>query len=275
MTEINNAELQHLIMAAYRVASDGASVAMTGFRKVEVGGTIDRKCGAEIVTAFDYESEAVIRKGLAAIDSSICIVAEEAGGQDSGDLIWYVDPIDGTTNFAHGHPFWSVSIGLCERGIALAGVVIAPALGLTWMGWHQGGAFRNDSPCRVSNVAQLSDSLLATGFPYDRATSPQNNFKAFEAIQKLAQGIRRCGSAAIDLCLVADGTYDGYWEKKLRPWDLAAGIAIVNAAGGQTTSLQGTAVQLQDGHVIASNGHIHQQLQTHLIQARDDDNDRG
>jgi myo-inositol-1(or 4)-monophosphatase len=119
---------------------------------------------------------------------------------------------------------------------------------------------RNGEPCGVSEVAELDQALLATGFPYDRRTNPENNFAAFVALKKLAVGVRRCGSAALDLCLVADATYDGYWERKLAPWDFAAGAAIVRAAGGEVTDLTGGAVDLERGYVMATNGRLHQAL---------------
>ena len=116
----------------------------------------------------------------------------------------------------------------------------------------------------MSTTAALEDALLATGFPYDRRTSPDNNFDAFVAIKKRCQAVRRCGSAALDLCLVADGTFEGYWERKLRPWDIAAGIALVRAAGGTVTDFEGGSACIESGHVIATNGAIHDALTSEL-----------
>ena len=250
---------------AREVASQAAKVALAGFRS---GAKIDRKQGTELVTQYDFAAELIIREGLEKATPNIAVIAEEHGGSASGDRVWYADPIDGTTNFAHGHPFWCVSIGLVVRGLPIAGAVIAPALGLEWMGWMGGPALRNGEPCHVSNIASLGDALLATGFPYDRHTNPDNNLDAFGALQKKAVGIRRCGSAAIDLCCVADGAYDGYWEKKLRPWDIAAGLAIVHAAGGTVTSMDGGTADLAQGHVVATNGHLHEVLVRELRKAR-------
>jgi myo-inositol-1(or 4)-monophosphatase len=250
-------EAERLARLAQHVAREAGSTALAGYRK---GVKIERKQATELVTQYDFESERVIRERLASIGPPIPLVAEEAGGTFVGDRVWYADPIDGTTNFAHGHPFWAVSIGLVVGGVPVLGTVVAPALGIEWLGWRGGPALRNGEPCRVSDTGELRDSLLATGFPYDRQTSPDNNLDAFGAMQKRAVGIRRCGSAAIDLCLVADGTYDGYWEKKLRPWDIAAGIALVYSAGGRATSFVGGPPDLLQGHVIASNGRIHEAL---------------
>jgi myo-inositol-1(or 4)-monophosphatase len=138
---------------------------------------------------------------------------------------------------------------------------VAPVLGLTWTGFQGGTAQRGDAACHVSETEQLEEALVATGFPTDRETAPGNNFDSFVRVKKVAQGVRRCGAAAIDMCLVADGTYDGYWERRLHAWDLAAGAAVLLAAGGKLTGLDGGPANLRVGHVIASNGKIHAALQ--------------
>jgi len=138
--------------------------------------------------------------------------------------------------------------------------VVAPSLGLAWHGWVGGRALRNGEGCHVSGTDDLRNAMLATGFPYDRRTSQDNNFSQFLALKRVALGVRRCGSAAIDLCLVADGTYDGYWEMKLRPWDIAAGAALVLAASGQVTAYDGAPLDLLRGEIVASNGRIHERL---------------
>ncbi len=140
------------------------------------------------------------------------------------------------------------------------GVVVAPSIHLEWTGVQGAGARRNGEVCRVSDVAVLDDALLATGFPFDRRTSDDNNIDAFVAIKKKCQAVRRCGSAAIDLCLVADGTYDGYWEKKLGAWDVAAGAAIVLAAGGRISDHAGQLRDVTQGNVVATNGRVHEEL---------------
>jgi myo-inositol-1(or 4)-monophosphatase len=187
---------------------------------------------------------------------------EEGGTRASGahGATWYIDPLDGTTNFVHGHPFFCVSIGLFVGAVPVVGAVVAPALRTEWTGAVGVGSTRNGEPCTVSQVQRFADALLATGFPYDRQTSRVNNFDAFVAIKKQVQAVRRCGSAAIDLCFVGDGTYDGYWERKLKPWDMAAGAAIVRAAGGRVTTLFGDEGDVIAGNVIATNGRIHDAL---------------
>ena len=196
------------------------------------------------------------------------MVGEEHGGsRDPGqpESTWYVDPIDGTTNFVHGHPFWCVSVGLMHGDQPVLGAVVAPRSAVEWTGivGRRRHAQRRRR-VRSARRAELDDALLATGFPYDRATSEDNNFDAFVAIKKQCQAVRRCGSAAIDLCLVADGTYDGYWEQKLKPWDMAAGVALVAAAGGRVTDYVGHPADVMKGHVVATNGRIHDVLVAEL-----------
>lgn len=217
---------------------------------------------ADLVTRFDRESERLLRDRLERA-TPFPVVGEEAGGErahGANEATWFVDPIDGTTNFVHGHPFYCVSIGLVVGATPVLGVVVAPALGVEWTGSARDGATRNGEVCSVSGVSAFCDALLATGFPYDRATSPDNNFDAFVAIKRKCQAVRRCGSAALDLCLVADGTYDGYWEKKLAPWDCAAGAALVVAAGGRISDYAGGPADVLSGQLLATNRAIHDAL---------------
>jgi myo-inositol-1(or 4)-monophosphatase len=173
---------------------------------------------------------------------------------------WIVDPLDGTTNYSHGHPFFAVSIGLEEARELVAGVVAAPALGVSMWARKGGGAFYNGEKARVSSQEKLEKSLVATGFPYDRRESEDNNTSEHSAFIKTTQGVRRCGSAAIDLVLVARGIQDGYWEPKLYPWDLAAGVVLVREAGGRVTDYHGEEIDIHEGWVLASNGLIHDQM---------------
>jgi len=161
-----------------------------------------------------------------------------------------------------------VSVGLVAGRSPLLGAVVAPSLGVEWTGIAGETALRTGQACRVSAVSEFRDSLLATGFPYDRHVSDDNNFDAFVAIKKKCQAVRRCGSAAIDLCLVADGTYEGYWEKKVKPWDIAAGSAIVLASGGRVTDYEGNPVDATGGNVVATNGKIHSILLAELSKVR-------
>lgn len=266
MTLESKAERRDILAIALAAAREGARLVEAGWRnhpRAEHKGPVD------LVTKFDRDCEQLLRARLGE-KSIFPVVGEEQGGQRApgpDEATWYVDPIDGTTNFVHGHPFYAVSIGLLLGTAPVLGVVVAPSLRVEWAGVEGDVATRNGERCQVSMVAQFSDALLATGFPYDRATSPENNFDAFVAIKKRAQAVRRCGSAAIDMCLVADGTYDGYWEQKLGVWDVAAGAAIVLAAGGKLSSYDGGPVNIPTGHVVATNGKIHDALIRELASA--------
>jgi len=247
---VNDAEL---FDAALRAASRAAAFTLTGFRTRPV---FERKGRVDLVTEFDRESERILHEELDA--TGVSVVGEEGGGAREKEA-FYVDPIDGTTNFVHGHPFYCVSVGLVREGSPVFGVVVAPALGITWRAIvSEARAFRNDSECHVSGTSELSDALLATGFPYERQDPATNNFSRFVHMKHHVQGIRRCGAAAIDLCLVADGTYDAYWEGQLHPWDLAGGAAIVLAAGGRVSRLDGSSFDARGREALASNGKIHE-----------------
>ena len=182
------------------------------------------------------------------------------GEPSEPDLVWYVDPIDGTTNFAHGHPFFCVSIGLAAGNDPLAGVVYAPGLATTWTAYRGGQTRRNDQPCEVSPSTSLRAGLLATGFPSDRASNPRNNYAAFLKVDPATHGVRRCGAAALELSLVADGSYEGFWDLALKPWDICAGLALVEAAGGEYSDFEGRRLRLDGGELVASNGRVHREL---------------
>ena len=227
----------------------------------------------DLVTEWDLRSEHAIRAVLA--ESGFPVLGEEGGqtgetGDGDARMRWLVDPIDGTVNFAHGLPIWSISIALEEIGVGIeCGVVYAPVLGW-WYEASRGGGARDGSgnPLRVSTRATLEQAMLATGFPYDRATNPDNNFAAWDHLQRVAGSCRRLGCASIDLCLVAQGVYDGYWETRLQPWDLAAGALIVAEAGGRVTDTRGQAFDPHSGEAVATNGAIHGELVTELARVR-------
>ncbi|MEM7605367.1 MAG: inositol monophosphatase family protein [Myxococcota bacterium] len=244
---------------ALEAARAGAEVAAQGFRK---GARAALKGAIDLVTVYDTAAEARVVETLRAARPKDRILAEEGGALGNGDgaHVWIVDPIDGTTNFAHGHPFFACSVACYRNDEALAGAVVAPALGIEWLAERGGGATRNGRACSVSRVRTLAEALCATGFPYDRHTSDDDNGEAFYRVLKRCQGMRRCGSAAIDLCLVADGTYDAYWESKLKPWDLAAGVLMVREAGGRLTDFAGGPIQLDVGEIAASGGPLHEVL---------------
>ncbi|HMF41969.1 MAG TPA: inositol monophosphatase family protein [Polyangia bacterium] len=216
-----------------------------------------------LVTEFDKRSEALIVERLAAAFPDDRVVAEEGtthGTARAGQRVWYVDPLDGTTNFAHGFPIFSVSLGLTIDRRPVLGVVEAPAVGWSFAGTTTGGGSSfNDKPIAPSSIDRLLGALVVTGFPYQRHPV-QNNLAEFAAMTAAAQGTRRVGSAALDLCYVACGWLDGYWERYLHAWDLVGGAAIVIGAGGQATDLDGGAFDGETGRVLATNGRIHEQM---------------
>lgn len=217
----------------------------------------------DLVTEWDVRSEELIRRVLAERTPGVPILGEEAGGQGGRTTAtrWVVDPIDGTVNFAHGLPYWAISIAAEDGGRVVAGVVHAPALG--WRNTASLGHGARDERgqlLRVSAIASLQQALLVSGFPYDRATHPVNNFAEWEHFQRRAGACRRLGAASLDLCSVARGWLDGYWERRLSPWDIAAGGVIVSEAGGTVTDTQGGGFDPHLGEVVASNGAIHEVL---------------
>jgi myo-inositol-1(or 4)-monophosphatase len=247
-----------LARVALLVATEAAELVLAGWRSRPA---VSRKSPKDLVTEYDLSSERWIRKRLAELTPELAVQAEEEGGRGGEGPSWCCDPLDGTTNFVHGHYFWAVSVGLLAEGRPIAGAVVAPALRTHWVGFQGGGAMRNGEPCRVSDTRELGDALIATGFPYTgRDREPDNNFASFARVKQAARAVRRCGSAALDACLVGDGTYDGYWERSVKSWDLAGGIAVALAAGAKLTALDGSPALLERGNVLLSNGHLHAAL---------------
>jgi myo-inositol-1(or 4)-monophosphatase len=226
---------------------------------------IDYKSAFNIVTDVDKASETLILDILRSEFPDDSVVAEEGGGAlKNSNRRWLVDPLDGTTNFTHGYPFFAVSIGLEVEGQMQLGVVFNPISGELFWAQAGGGAFLNDQPIQVSKIEKIAESLLATGFPSDTATAKHNNIEAFEHITNLSHGVRRDGSAALDLCFVACGRSEGFWEMKLSPWDIAAGSLIVTEAGGSVSNLVGGPLDFASGHILATNGNIHGEIVTLL-----------
>lgn len=251
------AELLAIASHAARAASDLLRTA----RPEHIRGKSNAK---DLVTEWDLRSEETIRGVLDA--TGIPVLGEEQGGSRAGGSHWIVDPIDGTVNFTHGLPLWCVSIALEQDGELVVGVVSAPLLGW-WFEATRGGGARDarGEPLQVSTCDALSRALLATGFPYDLTLG--DNFAEWEHFQRAAS-CRRLGSAALDLCLVARGWFDGYWERNLGPWDVAAGALIVVEAGGIVTNPRGEPFDPYSGEAVASNGAIHSELVTELAKVR-------
>ena len=223
--------------------------------KVHYKGDID------IVTEADKMSEALIIESIRQTFPDHGILSEESPAINGiGKTRWIVDPLDGTTNYAHGYPVFCVSIALEIDNNVVLGVVFDPMRDDMFIAIRGGGASLNDKKIAVSSVKDLSRSLLATGFPYDIRDSKENNLDYFNAMAKNVQAIRRAGAAALDLAYLAAGRFDGFWELKLKPWDTAAGCLMVEEAGGLISDIAGNQWHLQSPNILASNGLIHEQM---------------
>jgi myo-inositol-1(or 4)-monophosphatase len=219
------------------------------------------KGAVDLVTPFDLGAQEILVGRLAAAFPSHGFLAEEGLAKaGTSDCRWVIDPLDGTTNFAHGFPVFSVSAALECAGRLSLGFVFDPMRDEMFRAEAGRGAFLNGEPVRVSGVADLGRSLLATGFPYDVRQSPVNNLDHWGRFIVRAQAIRRCGSAALDLSYVACGRFDGFWELKLKPWDMAAGALIVREAGGRVTDARDEPFVIEAPGIVATNGLIHQAI---------------
>ena len=223
-----------------------------------------------LVTEADLKSEEAVFRTLQQTFPSHQILSEESGLHISHDspFKWIIDPLDGTTNFAHGFLMYNVSIGLEYDGTCLVGVVYDPTRDELFVAKKDQGATLNATSIHVSDTPRLDQGLLVTGFAYDVHTDPDNNLKEFSQFTLRARGIRRTGSAALDLCYVACGRFDGFWELKLHPWDTAAGKLIVEEARGKVTTFSGTSYSIYGKDIVASNGHIHQEMVSTLQEVR-------
>jgi myo-inositol-1(or 4)-monophosphatase len=256
--------MQNDIDAFIKVGTDAAREAsqliMDRFRTQF---SVSRKGATNLVTEVDFAAEELIVSRILKAFPDHKVLAEENHSETKGGAhVWIIDPLDGTTNFAHGLPVFAVSIGLEIDGQLEWGIIRNPNLKEVFTARRGKGAFCNGVPIHVSKVDSLQDGLLTTGFPYDIRTSPENNLAYFSAFALRAQAVRRAGSAAVDFCYVAAGRYDGFWELKLHPWDCAAGYLMVREAGGLVTNFRGEAGSIYDSEVVATNGRIHEEMLT-------------
>ena len=221
---------RELSRLALQVATEASRLVLAGFRHDPV---VSLKADQEPVTQYDLQSEQLVRERLAQLTPEIPVVGEEQGGQAATALTWYCDPIDGTINFMRGHPFFAVSLGVMREGAPFAGAVVAPALRLWWRGSVDERAFRCEAPCAVSSTTELGQAVLTSGLPVRGKPPVAAGLGLLSQLSPHVRDVRRCGSAAIELCMVADGTYDAYLTRALSPWDTCAGAAILLAAGGR------------------------------------------
>ncbi len=224
-----------------------------------------KSTGIDIVTEADIASERLIVEAIRARFPDHHILSEEGLGDvqvlaGETSCLWLVDPLDGTVNYAHGYPFWGVSLALADQGQVVMGVTYDPLRDEVFWAERGRGAWCDGKRMKVSGVSELGDALVATGFAYRRATLTDNNLAEFGALMPRVQGVRRAGAAVLDLAHVADGRLDGYWEMHLNPWDWAAGWLFVEEAGGVVTDMQGQPWFLGATNLVASNGPIHRSL---------------
>jgi myo-inositol-1(or 4)-monophosphatase len=228
---------------------------------------VSLKGPGNFVTAADRKAEEILCEELAKARPGYGFLGEEGGRREAADKThtWIVDPLDGTTNFLHGIPQFSISIGLEREGIVVAGLIYNPANDEMFTAERGKGAFLNDKRLRVAGRQRLGDALIACGLPHYGRGDLALNGKEMAAVQERVAGLRRFGSAALDLAWIAAGRFDGYWERGLSPWDVAAGILLVREAGGFVTDLDGSDAMLAKGDIIAGNETIHREL-LHLLQ---------
>jgi len=260
---------QQFLLPMESIAHEAGALLMDYFDKHI---KIEYKGDADLVTAADRKSEALIRERIHRLWPDHDVLGEEGGLRDTGsEYRWYVDPLDGTTNFAHGYPVFCVSLALEHKDEMIAGLCFDPTRNETFTAERRKGSWLNGSPIHVSKTTKLAESLVATGFPsHKRHKNP--NIYFYHQITLRTHGVRRAGSAALDLCSVACGRFDGFWEFNLNPWDTAAGVLIVEEAGGRVTNFSGGSFQLNSRETLASNGIIHDaflQEFRHIFAGRD------
>lgn len=240
-------------------ARQAGEILMDGFGK---NIQIDHKSEIDLVTEIDRRSEAFLLGNIRERYPDDHIVAEESGiSQGNNGYVWHIDPLDGTVNYAHGIPIFAVSLGYLQDGEVKLGVVYDPVLDECYTAERGKGAFLNGEALQVSSADRLIQSLLVTGFPYDIRDNPENNLDHYSNFSLCSQGVRRLGSAALDLCYVAAGRYEGYWQITIESYDIAAGALLVSEAGGTVTDVHGGQDFLKHPcSMLATNGHIHQAM---------------
>jgi myo-inositol-1(or 4)-monophosphatase len=259
----NQVNLSILYEIAKKSAQIGNEILNVNYNKIQKISSKGRK--GDLVTNVDLEVENKIKEFLLEETPNISINAEESGKlTKSSDLTWCIDPLDGTTNYSHGYPFFGTSIGLVYKNKPILGAISVPYLNELYSACIGLGSFCNDSELKVSNTSNLSDSLLVTGFSYDRFETEDNNYAEFCYLTHKTRGVRRGGAAAVDLAFVASGKVDGYWERGLEVWDLAAGAIIVKEAGGIISDYPSGEFNLSSGRILACSPSLENELKIEL-----------
>lgn len=271
--EFKNPELFQLLNVAKKAASMADEILLENFGRLS---TVEHKERAGLVTNVDRESEQAIIDFFGAETPDFAVLGEEStyfdpslNQKDCDRPRWIIDPLDGTMNYVHQVPIFCVSIGLEYKGDLLAGVISVPKLGEIYTATKGGGAFKNDVKIQVSEQSKLKDSLLATGFITHKPDMLAKQMKIFDSLVPKVRGVRRIGTAAYDLAMVASGVFDGYWESQLSPWDSCAGALLVEEAGGQVTRYDGAKYSPFDDTILATNRSTHGKIQSELSIALD------
>ena len=255
--------LIEILEIAKNSALIGNEILKNNYKKIQTISSKGRK--GDLVTNVDLEVEKKIKQYLLEETPNISINAEESGKLNkSSDLTWCIDPLDGTTNYSHGYPFFGTSIGLVYKNKPILGAISVPYLNELYSACIGEGSFCNDNKLKVSNPVNLSDSLLVTGFSYDRFETEDNNYAEFCYLTHKTRGVRRGGAAAVDLAFVAAGKVDGYWERGLEVWDLAAGAIIVKEAGGIISDYPSGEFNLSSGRILACSPTLEEELRKQL-----------
>jgi myo-inositol-1(or 4)-monophosphatase len=268
----NAVEPATLREAAEAFAREAGAIVRAGWGTLHAP---ERKGRIDLVTEYDRRSEALLLERIGARFPDHAVLAEESGAHAGAAVRWLIDPLDGTTNFAHNYPFFCVSVAAEAGGELIAGAVYDPVRDELFSAARGGGATLNAAPIRVSRIGLVEDALLVTGFPYSVREHPEAILPLFEAFLMRAQGVRRDGSAALNLCYLACGRFDGFWEGHLSPWDMAAGVLLVREAGGRVTDYAGGPFRLEGRQILASNGLVHDEMRAVLERARSGGRGRG
>ena len=255
--------LIEILEIAKKSALIGNEILKNNYKKIQTISSKGRK--GDLVTNVDLEVEHKIKQYLLEETPNISINAEESGKLNkSSDLTWCIDPLDGTTNYSHGYPFFGTSIGLVYKNTPILGAISVPYLNELYSACIGQGSFCNDNKLKVSTPCNLSDSLLVTGFSYDRFETEDNNYAEFCYLTHKSRGVRRGGAAAVDLAFVASGKVDGYWERGLEVWDIAAGAIIVKEAGGIISDYPSGEFKLSSGRILACSPTLEEELRKEL-----------
>ncbi len=264
---LQSSDINKLINIAKKASLIGGESLIKNFgniNEIQSKGTI-----GDLVTNADIEAENLILEYLTSQTKDISILAEETGSYGpQNSLVWCIDPLDGTTNYAHGYPFFATSIGLTYNGKPILGSIHVPYLKEIYYGAPTLGSFCNQKEIKVSSSNHILNSLLVTGFAYDRQTTSDNNYSEFCWMTNRSRGVRRGGAAAVDLAFIASGKLDGYWERGLSPWDLAAGVAIAEQAGAIISNYPNGEFDLNSGRVLACTPGIHHEMKVELSKVK-------